>query len=398
MKNRTTAIAGAIAIFSIGLAGCGGGSSDSGGTSGDPVFPSVDGSYSFDTEEFTFTCTDGTQGTEAPISLNLVVTQDGNRIVLDDPNFTGIPGAVVLEDSPVTGNVKENSDFNVTSSAIIDFGSPIGQSNANYNVNGSFADRGWSGDYRVAVAFLELDGSCDYRTTFSGTRLGDIPDDVVVDSLGLNGTWGGIAEDINYEMGTISATVEDRTITQFLIDGIDQTQTSSLAPLASDIFEYLTSDGIYGGMLSDPSKSYGVIVNENWEFGVVQKEASTPYGSATIVDLNGSWSGFFVSLFDSAYFRYPATAECNSGVCVTTATGPAVSLQGAIVDDVTGVQSTATFVHRSTLAFDGEFSNTRGGSGVNTGFLSKDKRFLGAYACQENLLLQECEFGAFVKD
>jgi len=402
MNYKTTAVIGSIALLSMGLAGCGGSSSSSGGgDGGDPVFPNVAGLYSFDTNEISFTCTDGTQDAIPPISVNLVVTQDGNRILLENPDFIGVPGAVVLDENPFTGNVQENSRFNVTSIAVIDFGAPIGRANANYNVNGRFTDRGWNGDYRLTQSFLEVNQVCDYQTTFSGTRLGDVPGNGDVDPiapLGLDGTWGGIAEDINYDMGTISATVEGRSITRFSIDGVDQNQTSLITPIASDVFSYRTSDEINGGMIVDPSKSYGVIVNEQWEFGVVQKGASAPYGSATVVDLDGSWSGFFVSLFDSEYFRYPASAECSSGICVTTATGPAVNLQGAIIDDVTGVQSTATFVHRSTLAFDGEFSNTRGGSGVSTGFLSKDKRFLGAYACQETMFLQECEFGAFVKD
>lgn len=403
-KQKTIAVAAAVAFFSLGLAGCGGGGSsnnDGGGGGGDPVFPSVDGLYSFDTGETAFTCTDGGQGTIAPISMNVVVTQNGNRIVLDNPDFVGIPGAVILEQNPVTGNVQENSNFNATSIAIIDFGSPIGQSNVNYNVNGRFTDRGWNGDYRFTAAFLALDGSCDYRTTFNGTRLGDVPDngsDEFADPLGLDGTWGGIAEDIDYDMGTISATVEGRSITRFLIDGIDQRQTSSIAAVQSDVFEYLTSDGIRGGILADPSKSYGIIVNEQWDFGVVQKGASAPYGSATVVDLNGSWSGFFVSLFNDEYFRYSVTAECNSGTCVTTATGPAVNRQGVIVEDITGVQSTSSFGHRETLAFDGTFTNTRGGSGVAAGFLSKDKEFLGVYACQDSMELEECEFGAFVKN
>ena len=405
-KQKTLAVAAVVTLFSLGLAGCGGGGgggdgSNGRGDGGDLVFPNVQGLYSFDTNEISFGCTDGTQDTAPPISLNLVVTQNGNRIVLENPDFIGIPGAVVLDENPFTGNVQENSRFNVTSIAVVDFVAPIGRANVNYNVNGLFTDRGWNGDYRFTVSFLEINGVCDYRTTFSGTRLGDVPGNGDVEPiapLGLDGTWGGIAEDIDYDMGTISATVEERSITRFSIDGVDQNQTSLIAPIESDVFSYRTSDGINGGMIVDPSKLYGVIVNEQWEFGVVQKGATAPYGSATIVDLNGSWSGFFVGLFDDEYYRFPVTSECNSNICVTTATGPAVNGQGVVVEEITGVQSTANFMHRASLAFDFTFANTLGGSGVGAGFLSKDKRFLGVYACPESMILGECEFGALVKN
>lgn len=247
-----------------------------------------------------------------------------------------------------------------------------------------------------AVALLTLG-----VTGCGGGGSSSSPAPTPANSLGLNGTYGGVAEDIEYTMGTISATVEDRSITRFIIDGVDQKQTSSITQLQSDIFEYLTSDGINGGFLTDPSKSYGVIVNEQWEFGVVQKGASAPYGNATILDLDGSWTGFLVTPFDEGVdARYPVTAICTSGICVTTATGPAVDIDRGVTlaPDITGTQSTFTFSHRRTLAFDGTFSNTLGGSGVGAAFLSKDKRFAGVYACPTTLVLNECDFGALVKD
>jgi len=216
-------------------------------------------------------------------------------------------------------------------------------------------------------------------------------------SLGLNGTWGGIADDINLDMATISAAIDGNSITRFEIDGVSTGQTATITRLQSDVFEYLTNDGVYGGFMTDPSKSYAVVVNELWDFAVVQKGASAPFGSASILDLGGTWAGSVIGFFEDTTYRYPVTGECNSGICVFTATGPIVDENGALLEDATGVQSTWDVFHRVSLAFDAVWQNTLGASGFGSGFLSKDKRFLGVYACLPSAIIEDCEFGALVK-
>jgi hypothetical protein len=216
-------------------------------------------------------------------------------------------------------------------------------------------------------------------------------------SFGLNGTWGGIAEDVDLDMATISATIEDRSISRFEIDGVVTGETAVITQLEPDVFDYLSNFGVIGGFLTDPGKSYAVVVNEDWDFAVVQKGASAPYGTATIVDLGGSWVGSVSGFFDNTYYRYPATGECGSGFCIFTATGPVVDENGTILADLTGTQATWEVSHRASLAFDATISNSLGGGGSGAGFLSKDKRFFGAYGCPPSMVLEECEIAAMVK-
>lgn len=216
-------------------------------------------------------------------------------------------------------------------------------------------------------------------------------------ALGLDGTWGGIADDINLDMATISATIDGNSITRFEIDGVPA-QPATITKLQSDVFEYLTNDGIYGGFMADPSKSYAVVVNELGDFAVVQKGASEPFGSASILDLEGAWTGSVIGFFGGTTYRYPTTGECNSGICVFTATGPAVDENGSVIEQVTGLQATWNLFHRASLAFDADVQNDRGFSGVGAGFLSKDKEFFGGYACPPSGTIDDCEFGALVKE
>lgn len=217
------------------------------------------------------------------------------------------------------------------------------------------------------------------------------------DSYGLNGNWGGIGEDIDLNLSSLSVTVEDRAMTSFSINGVNTGQTATITSLDSDVFEYLTNTGVYGGVLRDPSNSYGIFVNEIWDFGVLQKGASAPFGSATIGDLDGTWSGTTIGFFGDSYYRYPAHGECASGVCVFTATGPAVGSAGNILEDVTGVQSTWNVVHRTGLVYDFQFQNTRGAQGFGAVIFSADKRFAGGYGCPPSGILEQCEFAAMVK-
>lgn len=216
--------------------------------------------------------------------------------------------------------------------------------------------------------------------------------------LGLDGTWGGILEDIDYNLSTTSVTIKDQSATEFRIDGNTTGQTASINALQPDIFEYYSNDDIFGGFVTDPSKTYAVAVNELWDFAVIQKGASAPYGSASVVDLNGAWKGTAVGFFNEIVYRYPVEGECGSGICVWTATGPARTLDGATFVDVTGTQSTWNLSHRSTLVFGTTWSNSIGSSGFGGAALSKDKKFLGGYGCpQSSGFVEECEYAALTR-
>jgi hypothetical protein len=216
------------------------------------------------------------------------------------------------------------------------------------------------------------------------------------DSFGLNGTWSGVAEDANFNLFNASATVEDRNAVQLLVDGVNFGETATITRLDSDVFEYVSSFNIYGGLLTDPSKSYAVYVNEFWDFGVLQRNSSAPFGTARITDLNGIWSGSAIGFFADSYFRYTASGSCSGGDCLFTITGPFRDSAGNVIGDLTGQQTTLSAQHWDSLVFNVDWSNPDG-SGFGSLFMSKDRNFVGAYLCPPGGILEDCEFAAMVR-
>ncbi|MCG5494416.1 hypothetical protein [Ectothiorhodospira variabilis] len=211
-------------------------------------------------------------------------------------------------------------------------------------------------------------------------------------SLGLDGAWGGIAEDVEYNIYEISATIQGRDIVRFAVDGTaDPDQTGTIIPLDNDVFEYKNLLGVEGYIVTDPSQDYALVLNELWDFGVVQKGASAPYGQANITDLNGQWRGRAIGTYGDGYFRYPLEVSCNSGTCVSTVTGAVVDQDGNFVMDITGQQSTLNVQHITRLYFD---FFVLGETEEGVIILSKDKQFLGAYSCPPPFQMDECDFVA----
>jgi hypothetical protein len=216
--------------------------------------------------------------------------------------------------------------------------------------------------------------------------------------LGLNGTYGGILEDIDFDLMGITVSVEGSTMTHLAIDGVGTGQTAAITRLEDDVFEYLTNTGVIGGVLTDPTKTYGVFVNELWDFGVIERDASAPFGAADPNDINGSWSGSVIGFFANDYYRYPAQGVCVSGQCTFTVTGPVRDRNGVILVDATGEQSQLEMVHRTSLVFDHTFQADSGVEGFGAAILSPDRNFVGIYACPPPGYIEDCEFGAFTRE
>lgn len=216
------------------------------------------------------------------------------------------------------------------------------------------------------------------------------------DSFGLNGTWSGVAEDIDLNLFNASATIEDRSAVQLLVDGVDFGETATITRLDSDVFEYVSSLDIYGGLLTDPSNSYAVYVNDLWDFGVLQRNASAPFGTADVFDLDGTWSGSAIGFFGDEYFRYTASGECVAGFCVFTVTSPVRDRDGNILVDLTGWQTVVSAQHAESLVFGIEWTNPDA-AGFGSFIMSKDQDFVGAYLCLPGGWLEDCEFAALVR-
>lgn len=153
--------------FILMLSACGGGSSDSDDATD---YPDVAGRYSFDTDDFDFTCSDGATGTESPISLILNITQDENQISFINESFSerhDISDITFIESTGLNGNVKEDGSFVATEIATVQIDEISGDVTVTYNLSGIFNENGWSGTY-VYDAVSSI-GSCSFVSSFTGS-------------------------------------------------------------------------------------------------------------------------------------------------------------------------------------------------------------------------------------
>ena len=174
-----------ISILTIILSAC---SSEGGDSTPAPTnlsgFPDVAGRYSFNTDTFNISCSDGSTGTNPAIALNFDVIQNVNVITLVNTDATGgIPGITFIDSTDTTGNVQTNSSFIVTQIATADIDGISGTVNVNYNLTGSFSSNGWSGAYTY-IASSAPSGSCTFTTLFTGTKI--IASAVIISSTKIN--------------------------------------------------------------------------------------------------------------------------------------------------------------------------------------------------------------------
>lgn len=215
--------------------------------------------------------------------------------------------------------------------------------------------------------------------------------------LGLDGTWTGVLEDEFLFLYSAEVTVEENRLTRVLLDGVNTENPGTIDPVASDIFEFLLEDGIYGGFITSPSENHLVFIDDEANFGVLQNGSPT-LGAASEIDLVGTWSGPVALFFDDELYTYESQGTCDSGTCVLTIVGALRDVEGNIVDSsIIGSTSTISFEHFASLVFYFDFANSDGDQGYGGFMLSADKTFLGAYACETDALWEDCQFAAFTR-
>ena len=157
----------------------------------------------------------------------------------------------------------------------------------------------------------------------------------------MTGTWFGTVEDPNSAMHTTSVTISGTSITEIRVDGlVVPGRTGTIAQRSAQVFAFTLNDGTKGGFFLDPSLAHAAFVDDEFNFGVVQKGATVvpTYANA---DINGSWSGIVVTTTDFNTFNTaPWGATCTHPTCVIG--GDAVTF-GA-VDALGRYQSTSAFV------------------------------------------------------
>lgn len=209
----------------------------------------------------------------------------------------------------------------------------------------------------------------------------------------LAGTWVGTLEDGTGVLHSLTVTLGSNTsITSIVIDGTNQNMTGTITAVSSSInaklFSFVLSDTTEGGFFADPSLNYIAYVDEDFSFGVLQKEAGglPTYTSSDIV---GSWAGYSIELnsnFDiSAEYFSVATVQ-TSGSFTDVASLPS----GDLIS--TGAFSS---YYPNYGKYVGNYSNTVD-SGTISAFLSVDKRFSASWGCA-GAFPTNCSFSAWVK-
>lgn len=206
------------------------------------------------------------------------------------------------------------------------------------------------------------------------------PPDVSLDDLA--GTWFGTLEDSVRVLHTLAVTFGSPSITAVIIDGVDQGLTGTVTKEGGQVFAFVLSDGTKGGFLVDANAAHAVFVDDIFEFGVVEKGA-TSFPTYLINDVDASWSGLDIETDDFVTFGQFTTAlTCASLACTFTGS-----------NGVTGNVSLTTAFDSAFGRWIGTFTNSVGNAGEARAFLSADKTFAGAWVCDNvGVFPADCDF------
>ena len=237
----------------------------------------------------------------------------------------------------------------------------------------------------LALCFAALLASCGGGGGDGGGGGGTPP------PAGMSGTWFGTLEDADVALWTASITIAGGAITQVLQNGVDTGLTGTVTQQSTGVMRYTLTDGsgsIAGVFLVDASLTHMAFADEGANFGVLQKNASSPLPSYVYnTDLNGAWTGMgLLTDFTSFFTEASSTASCafSSPTVTCTVTNPAgtfpTTLSGAF--DTTFGRWTGTYT-----------GPTNGSSNV---LLSADKTFAAAWACDnpDQFWPDDCAFYA----
>jgi hypothetical protein len=202
-------------------------------------------------------------------------------------------------------------------------------------------------------------------------------------------------EDTAGVMHTFSVTTSGNSITQIRLDSSVTGQTGTMTHRSGNIFGFTLNDGTVGGFFLNSAQTHAAFVDDEFNFGVVQRGASALPAYA-LTDLVGSYSGVAVSV--SANFGTFTTATATASCSGTS------SITCTAVDS--GVTTTASFTSAgftgcpggSGITFGrwcGSFTASNSTSGNVRAFLSVDKTFGAVWACTAGTFPTACEFSAW---
>lgn len=209
----------------------------------------------------------------------------------------------------------------------------------------------------------------------------------------INGVWFGSLQDPLGTLHTYTVTIVGGAVTEIQIDGVVQMDAGQLLTGTiskdSDVLYSLTlSDGTEIAFIIDPAVLYAAVVDDEFNFGVVEKGANGLPGYVDS-DIDGNWSGVTVETDFTISTEVPSTASCTFPTCNANSAG---------VDSVIAVAFFPGVVVTNSAQWVGTFVETLGDTGAVRVMLSPDKLFAVSYACvDEALFPTDCGFSAWVK-
>ena len=227
----------------------------------------------------------------------------------------------------------------------------------------------------LLLALLALAG-CDSETERDPVASCTGPD------LGLDGAWFGAMEDDTGTLFTLEWRVCGDEIAREVVGGFSSGVTGQLWQTGPGVWRGALSDGTELRMLTDPARRHAMMVNDVFEFAVLEREAIGLPGYF-FSDLDGHWSGRHAWLGWGANQVQDAWALCGAGRCDTTEAG--------------GVSATLWFdlLEEEFGMYRGEYLDSLGSDGIAGALMSPDLLFLGTYTCPLDYLgPEDCTFGA----
>jgi len=211
----------------------------------------------------------------------------------------------------------------------------------------------------------------------------------------INGTWFGSLQDPLGDLHTYTVTIAGGAVTEIQIDGVvqmdgGQVLTGTITKDSDVLYSLTLSDGTEAAFIVDPAILYAAIVDDEFNFGVVEKDATSLPGYVGS-HIDGDWSGVTVETDFTIATEFPSSASC------------AIAAFPSCTSNITGVNSEVTVVFFpdaviGSAQWVGTFDENPGNTGAVRIMLSPDRQFAASYACiDETLFPSDCGFSAWVK-
>jgi hypothetical protein len=204
--------------------------------------------------------------------------------------------------------------------------------------------------------------------------------------LGLDGHWFGAMEDDSGALFTLEWEVCGDRITREIVGGLSSAVSGRLWQTRPGAWRGVLSDGTEFRMLTGASRRHLMMVNDYFEFAVLERGARGLPGWF-FDDLDGHWSGRHARVTWNSMDVRTAWALCGAARCDSSEAG--------------GVSATLWFdeLDREFGMYRGEYLDSWGEEGIAGALMSPDRLFLGTYTCPFGFLgLEDCTFGALQYD